>query len=535
MTVVVQPRPLDVRKTLFVGSVLVALFIYTYFIRTSPGPQNPVFEGSTMGTTYTIKVVGSHLSQRELRQLSSEIDALLAEINRQMSTYIANSEISQFNQSTSTQAFVVSPAFARVTRRALEISRDTDGAFDPTLGPLIDLWGFGGVNRESDSPTPAQIHHALAGCGYTHLRVPSASTLQKEIAGLQINLSAIAKGFGVDELSRLLAEWSLTNTYAEIGGELRVRGHNLEGSAWRIGIDTPLDHAATGADLTSVLSLTNHAVATSGDYRNYFQDPAGTRRSHLIDPRTGIPVTHALASATVVAEDCMTADALATALMILGPADAMSWVEGQPGVEAMLIVRTDAGFQSKSSRWHPGLDRKDPLRICACALEEEEISYYRVGLLCRSFSHADGRFGSRIMKKISFNEALNQILSEDPRYDAQAYHFIREALEHTIKHFRKPVEGPGRHVSGTELLEGIRQFALQEFGPLAFTVLRRWGVNETVDFGHLVFKLVDTGVLGKTEDDRLEDFADGFSFDEAFRSPFLPQPIPTPAVAEDTN
>lgn len=129
------------------------------------------------------------------------------------------------------------------------------------------------------------------------------------------------------------------------------------------------------------------------------------------------------------------------------------------------------------------------------------------------------------MKKISFNEALNQILAKDERYDAQAYHFIREALEHTIKHFQKPVEGPGRHVSGMELLEGIRRFALQEFGPLAYTVLGRWGVHETVDFGHLVFNLVETGVLGKTEEDQLEDFAGGYDFADAFRTPFLPREV----------
>ena len=127
------------------------------------------------------------------------------------------------------------------------------------------------------------------------------------------------------------------------------------------------------------------------------------------------------------------------------------------------------------------------------------------------------------MKKISFNEALTQILAEDPRFNAQAYHFIREALEHTIEHFEKPIDGPGRHVSGMELLEGIRRFAIKEFGPLSFTVLRHWGVTKTVDFGHLVFNLVDKGVLGKTEDDQLEDFANGYEFDEAFRAPFRPR------------
>lgn len=127
------------------------------------------------------------------------------------------------------------------------------------------------------------------------------------------------------------------------------------------------------------------------------------------------------------------------------------------------------------------------------------------------------------MKKLGFQEALNQLLSEDPRYEAQAYHFIREALDFTIKHFSKPVEGPGRHVSGTELLEGIRKFALQEYGPLTKTVLNRWGFNTSEDFGQVVFNLVEKGILGKTDEDRLEDFRHGYDFEEAFRKPFLPK------------
>ncbi len=126
------------------------------------------------------------------------------------------------------------------------------------------------------------------------------------------------------------------------------------------------------------------------------------------------------------------------------------------------------------------------------------------------------------MKKVNFTEALEQILRDDPRYDFQAYVFIREALDFTIKMLSKPVEGPGRHVSGAELLEGIRQYALQEFGPITKTVLNRWGITKCVDFGDLVFNLVEKGVLGKTDQDRKEDFSGGYDFDEAFRAPFKP-------------
>ncbi len=126
------------------------------------------------------------------------------------------------------------------------------------------------------------------------------------------------------------------------------------------------------------------------------------------------------------------------------------------------------------------------------------------------------------MKKISWNEALQQILREDSRYDEQAYLFIREALDHTIKMLSKPVEGPGRHVSGTELLEGIRDYALKEYGPMAHTVLKQWGLTRSEDFGNLVFNLVDKGILGKTDEDRREEFTGGYDFDDAFRKPFLP-------------
>ena len=134
------------------------------------------------------------------------------------------------------------------------------------------------------------------------------------------------------------------------------------------------------------------------------------------------------------------------------------------------------------------------------------------------------------MKKVDFNEALKKLREEDPRYQVEAYHFLREGLDFTIKHFAKPVEGPGRHVSGRELLEGIRRFALQEFGPLAKSVLNHWGIAKTDDIGHLVFNLVSKGVLGKTDEDKLEDFAAGYDFDDAFLAPFRPKKAPAPEV-----
>ena len=138
------------------------------------------------------------------------------------------------------------------------------------------------------------------------------------------------------------------------------------------------------------------------------------------------------------------------------------------------------------------------------------------------------------MRKLSFNEALTQILREDKRYDEQAYHFLREALDFTIKLLAKPAGGPGRHVSGAELLDGVRQYALQEFGPMAKTVLNRWGLRRCEDVGEIVFNLVGKGVLGKTEQDRKEDFAGGYDFDTAFRVPFRPAGKKAPAPRSTT-
>ena len=140
------------------------------------------------------------------------------------------------------------------------------------------------------------------------------------------------------------------------------------------------------------------------------------------------------------------------------------------------------------------------------------------------------------MKKLNFNEALIQILAEDPRYDEQAYHFMKEALDFTIKLLAKPIEGPGRHVKGAELLEGIRQYALQEYGPVTLTVLNRWGVRKCEDFGEIVFNMVSKGVLGKTEEDRKEDFAGGYDFESAFRKPFRPRAkVPAPNVTSNNQ
>jgi thiamine biosynthesis lipoprotein len=360
MPFLLQPRRLHVRKTIFVGSVLVLLFIYAYFIREPPGPANPVFRGHTMGTTYEVRIVGSSMAQSQVEALKEEIEQSLEEINQQMSTYEPESEISRFNRHRETAPFPVSAPFARVTATALELAAATDGAFDPTLDPLISLWGFGTEGIPAEPPTPEQIETARSACGFQHVKTDGAGAIEKDPGTVQLNLNAIAKGYGADVISTHLSRRGLIHSYVEIGGEVRVRGTNLQGTPWRIGIDIPDSTTAPGEQIAAILSLSDLAVATSGNYRNFYDDAQGVRRMHIIDPRTGVPATHATAGATVVAPTCMEADGIATALMVMEKEDALAWIEDRPDVEAMLIVRTLEGefVSAHSSGFAQYLEKK---------------------------------------------------------------------------------------------------------------------------------------------------------------------------------
>ena len=243
-----------------------------------------------------------------------------------------------------------------MTERASALSHATAGAFDPTLNPLINLWGFGNEGHLKLLPSSEDVTEALAQCGIEHLHFSPGPAIRKTISNLQLNLSAIAKGYAVDTLSELFWEYGLTNTYVEIGGEIRVNGHNRDGRPWRIGIDLPADNASPGKAIAGVFALRNRAVATSGDYRNYFEDSNGHRRSHLIDPRTGTLISYRLASVSVIATNCMIADGIATALMVMGEEQGLPWVEDHDHVEALFISReTDDTFRHVQSTGLPPL------------------------------------------------------------------------------------------------------------------------------------------------------------------------------------
>ena len=307
----------------------------------APASRDAALSGQTMGTTYSIRLADAPLDRGELRRLQGDVDVALAEVNRQMSTYLPDSEIARFNRAGANEPVAISPDFQFVARRALEIAEATGGAFDPTVGALVNLWGFGPDGLRRVAPTSDQIAAARATTGWRHLRFAPDGRLKKDLADLKLDLGAIAKGFGVDRVAALLRERGIENFLVEIGGETLGAGRNASGEPWRVGVLKPDD---TGA-LQGVARLTDgRAIATSGDYRNFYRDESGELRAHIVDPRTAAPVGHAVASVSVLAGDCLTADALATALFVLGPDEGLALLaERFSGTEALFLVRDANG------------------------------------------------------------------------------------------------------------------------------------------------------------------------------------------------
>ena len=308
------------------------------------------WEGRTMGSPYTVKIVDAKLSEEQVAAIKGEIEKTLLEVNRQMSNYQPDSELSRFNKAPADSPFKVSPAFARVTRFGLELSRLSDGAFDPTLGPLINLWGFGEATDKHVVPAADALKAAMAKTGWHHLTVTESNELVKDLPDLAMDLGAVAKGYGVDEMIRVLRGHGLENLYASIAGEVRVLGHNPRGTKWMLGISVPVDHWRENNPMAAMVSISNQALSTSGDYQKFFVDAQGRRLCHIIDGKTGTPVQHALAAVTVVAPDSMTADGLATTLFVLGEEAGLKLIDARADAAALFIVREkDGSFRQIAS------------------------------------------------------------------------------------------------------------------------------------------------------------------------------------------
>ena len=306
----------------------------------SPPPPGHKISGSPMGTycrvTWPTRPPG--ISEADLR---ITIVTQLDRIDALMSTYKTDSEVSRFNRSRDTAWFPVSEETATVVVAALQVFEESNGAFDITVAPLVELWGFGRRDREGGVPSPTEIQELLQTIGSQHLQARlSPPALKKDQESLQIDLSAIAKGFAVDSVARSLDDLGITNYLVDIGGEMRARGHKEQEVPWNIAIERP---TALQRGIQTTLPLQDIAIATSGDYRNYFEAD-GKRYSHEIDPRSGQPIQHRLVSVSVLDASCMRADAWATALIILGPEEGTRLAE-QASLPTFLIVKDGSNFQ----------------------------------------------------------------------------------------------------------------------------------------------------------------------------------------------
>lgn len=297
--------------------------------------QKITITGQTMGTTYQITYLDP-----EGRNFKSSVDSLLEVFNQSLSTYIPDSEISRFNREDSL-VFEL-PYFPQVLNASKELYQKTGGAFDPTVGPLVNVWGFGPGGPElKDS---VDIQNLLSKVGFEKVQF-NDTQVKKQVDGIYLDFSAIAKGQGVDVVAQFLGSRGLQNYLVEIGGELVASGVNDKGEIWKVGVNRP-DENSSSSDLYSIIALDNKAMATSGNYRNFYVRDS-VKISHTIDPKTGFPVRHNLLSATVLGPDCMTADAIATAMMVLGLEKAIALDENLEEIEIFLIYSDEAGnYQS---------------------------------------------------------------------------------------------------------------------------------------------------------------------------------------------
>ena len=301
-----------------------------------------ILNGLTMGTTYSVKINADNAFV-EKNKISDGIDEILSEINQSMSTYIKESELSNINFSTVSDWQSISDDLFEVIDHAINVSLKTNGAFDITIAPLVNLWGFGPDELQNKIPTDEIIELTKKNTGYKKISIDkSLKKISKLDPNLHIDLSGIAKGFAVDKIARYLDKRGFKNYLVEIGGELIGKGLNKDNEIWQIGIENPNNNSDT---IKRIVQLKDMAMATSGNYMNYFEKD-GVRYSHTINPVTGKPIKHKLASVTVLDNSAMNADALATAFMVLGPEKALSLADNLE-IAIYLIIKEGKRFEEK--------------------------------------------------------------------------------------------------------------------------------------------------------------------------------------------
>ena len=319
-----------------------SLVLLAFVLSCSSEVDLTTLEGRTMGTTYRV-LVRSESAGFDAAKLHKMIDQELIYINKLMSTYDVNSEISRFNRSAQITPFKLSSETTEVLAFSLQLARQTQGAFDPTVSPLVNLWGFGPVRSDAKIPPADAISRVRAEIGFDALALDATDNTLRSQLPRQLDLSAVAKGYAVDRLAAILIEAGLSHFLVEVGGELVARGTKFEDVPWRVAIESP-DPVNRG--IFKALSLRDKAVATSGDYRNFFESN-GQRYSHTLDPRTGSPVDHTTVSVTVLADTAMVADGWATALNVLGLDEGLK-LANERGLAALFISRTDTSERRQS-------------------------------------------------------------------------------------------------------------------------------------------------------------------------------------------
>lgn len=300
-------------------------------------------QGEALGTTWTVKVVSPEGPPPDEAAVRTLVDAQLALVDAQMSTWRPDSELSRFNAHDSSEPFPISPEHAEVLRHALAVHAASEGAFDVTVRPLVRRWGFGaGGDASAPPPGEDELEALRQVIGSERLSL-TESTLSKAVPQVEVDLSAIAKGYAVDLVSDALTDAGMVHHMVEVGGEVQARGQNKRSEPWRIAVERPATGLPLERRIEEVVALSDLAMATSGDYRDY-REVDGVRVSHTVDPRTGRPIRHALASVTVLHERCVLADAWATALNVLGPEEGLAVAERE-GLAVLLLVRhADGSF-----------------------------------------------------------------------------------------------------------------------------------------------------------------------------------------------
>ncbi|CAD5377470.1 FAD:protein FMN transferase [Pseudomonas sp. OF001] len=300
------------------------------------------FGGPTMGSTYSVKYVRGD-GVADAQALQAGVEAILAEVDQQMSTYRDDSLIEQFNRAPAGTCQAMPADVLELVRLGEGLSLQSDGAFDLTIEPLLNLWGFGPQSRGEQVPSAEAIAEARQRVGHQHLRI-DGEQLCKD-AKVQVDFNSVAAGHAVDRIAAWLEQQGVASYLVEATGELKARGRKPDGTPWRIAIEAPRDDQRVAQ---KVLALDGYGVSTSGDYRNYFEEN-GRRYSHTLDPRSGAPITHRLAAVTVLHPKALLADGLSTLLMVLGPEEGVRWAERQ-GIAAFFVTREGEGYVTYATK-----------------------------------------------------------------------------------------------------------------------------------------------------------------------------------------